>query len=733
MKRIIEKLKFDTVVIGGGVAGICAAVAAARHGCTVALICDRPVLGGNASSEVGVNINGAAYNALYSPSVYARETGIVEELKQMIFAYDGCRANRMAGYDAAFFELVYSQKNLTVFLYTTAQDVKTAKGKITEVLCYQIFSERIFEISGDIFVDATGDGLPGALAGAEFMRGSEGKDEFGETLAPPKKTKYTNGGTLMFYSRDTGKPVKYTRPDFAHDITKLPFFKGIGTKHRKIFRADDGNFYGLWWVEYGGHLDTITDNEDIVLELRKLVYGFWDYIKNGGEFDKTENLILERVCPVIGKRESRRFVGDYILSQNDLVTKKEFADAAFMGGWPMDVHADYGIYDDDYATHWNFVPGMYNAPFRCLYSKNVPNLMFAGRNISATRVANGSARVIGTCAAEGQAVGTAAALCKKYSLAPREVGSKKIGELQTQLIKDDQTLMGYKENFDLKNLKIETSSQKALDNPCFDKTRVLDKALCLGLPLEKELKSYKIKVKNNSNVEQQLTYRILTGTLPECYMPDREVAGRVIKVAAAFAGLVTIDMGIDVGTDGKLYTVFEANPSLAVYVSEHEVTGAPSFTLWQKEPDGRDPRTFVLTRIYDNIGFTDVTPQQNLYVGCNVFSGYSRPHKTPNLWISGGTDNEYLAATFEPRHASEIRLVFNTDLAEDIIRRQCKKTIKDYRLEITHDKGVEVVTITDNFRRMNTFAVDKKISGVKFVPLSNYGAPNFELFSIKIY
>lgn len=733
MERNIEKLQFDLVVIGAGIAGMTAAIAAARHGLRVALIGDRPVPGGNASTEVGVNINGAAYNAFYSPSVYARETGIVEEIKQKLFRYDGCRANRMAGYDAALLEMLYQESNLSLYLNTSAQKVRMDGVVIRSVSCIQLMSERLFEFEAEMFIDASGDGLVGAQAGAEYMKGSEAKAQYGESLAPDVPNLCTNGGTLMFYSRDVGHPVAYKRPAFAHDITKLDFFKNLGTKHRVINRSHDGNFYGLWWVEYGGHLDTVTDNEEIVLELRRLVYGFWDYIKNSGDFPNVDNLILERVCPVIGKRESRRFVGDYVLSQNDLIEKTDFKDAVFMGGWPMDVHANKGIYDDDYATHWNFVPGMYNGPFRSLYSKNIKNLMFAGRNISATRVANGSTRVIGTCAATGQAVGTAAAVCKSKGVFPKELSGEDIALLQKILIKDDQTLVGYKEKFEIENAKIKTSSVHILENNNYTHVRPLEKPLCLALPLVKRLDGFQVKIKNLSEKPQVLKYRFLTGSLPECYLPEAEVKADAVEVSAKYDGFIKIFAELSVGADGKLYCVFEQNEALQIYCHSDECTGAPTFRLWEKEPDLRDPRRFVLTRIYDNIAFDKVTPVQSLYEGENVISGYSRPYGHPNLWMSKSDKDEYLELSFDAKRVGEVQLVFNTDLAEDIIRRQCTKTIRAYTLILSGDGFRREIEVKDNYDRVNIHQVDAVLDKVVFVPKQTYGAPHFELFSIKVY
>ncbi|HEY8444262.1 MAG TPA: FAD-dependent oxidoreductase [Clostridia bacterium] len=729
----MESYTYDIVVIGGGLSGISAAVAAARLGSKVALIGNRPVLGGNASTEVGININGAAYNALYSPSVYARETGIIEEIKQLIYQYDGYSTQKMAGVDAALFDIVEREKNIDLYLNTHAYKVDCQDEQIKSVTCLVIGSEREIQFFGDIFIDCTGDGVVGALAGAKFRVGSEGYDEYKESLAPEKPQPYVNGTTLMFNTIDTGKPEVFVRPEFAYDITKMPFFEDLGKKHRTFYKDRMGTYQGFWWVEYGGHLDTIKDNEAIVKELRKIVYGLWDYIKNSGKFEGVENLRLVRVGSVPGKRESRRFIGDYVLNQNDIIEKREFEDSAYIGGWPMDVHANFGIYDKDYATHWNFVPGMYNAPYRTLYSVNIRNLMFAGRNTSCTRVANGSTRVMGTCAAAGQAAGTAAHLCVKHQVKPRDITHKYIKELQKILLKNDQTLMGYREVYDITNAKAVSNSVKKYQNNDYAYTIPLQKARVIAFPVEERLDSVKIKVKNLADQEQTLTYKVLTGDLPECYMPVREEQVKSVKIEPGFDGLVKFEVNQKAGKDRKVYVVLEQNDNLALYFNKHEVTGVPSFTCYEKQPDARDPRRFVLTRTYDNIAFEEVLPECDIFNPQNVLSGYNRPYGLPNIWISEGKDNVQLEITLDEKFIDEIRLVFNTDLAEDIIYNRCPKLIKAYKLIVQGSDGAKEIEVNNNFHRVNVHKIGIKADKIILKPLENYGSKDYEVFGVKIY
>lgn len=153
----------------------------------------------------------------------------------------------------------------------------------------------------------------------------------------------------------------YHKPAFAHDFASMDFFRSIGKPglFRDFYRVGN-TFHTLWWVEFGGTIDAIRDNEEVSLELRRLIYGLWDYIKNGGDFDDVDNLELEFVSPLVGKRESRRLMGDYVLSQNDILTQRDFEDAVTYGGWPMDVHTPGGIYDvDEPASTFYYVPAFY--------------------------------------------------------------------------------------------------------------------------------------------------------------------------------------------------------------------------------------------------------------------------------------------------------------------------------------------------------------------------------------
>lgn len=727
-----QQKHYDVAVIGGGLAGISAAVAAARAGCRVALIGDRPVLGGNASSEIGININGACYNALYSPGVYARETGIIEEIKQRIYQYEQYEDCKGAGLDAALLDTVHLEPNIELFLNTYAYDCECRDDAIVAVLCGQLTTERQFRIAAEIFIDASGDGGIAYRAGARYVLGSEARDTFGESLAPTVATPYTNGATVMFHTTDTGVRQTYVRPSFAYKIEDMPFCKHLGTRNRTFYRGKDGLFHGLWWVEYGGTCDQIADHEDITFELRRIVYGLWDYIKNSGKFPETATHKLTKVCPLAGKRESRRFVGGYMLNQCDVERKRDFDDAVFVGGWPMDLHAEKGIYDDKPATEWNYVAGMFHVPYRCLYSVNVKNLMFAGRNISASHVANGSIRVMGTCAAGGQAAGTAAAYAVRNGLLPSAIYPAHIGTVQSALLKDDQTILGAREQMPFSEAKATAVGSIVCENAYTDGLLPLDKPHLLALPAVGTVDAVTVFVKNDG-ASETLRYGIWHGTRKENYQPEREVGRGELSVSAGYDGALALPVGLPAGADGKLYLTFEPC-GLRLYTSAEPLTGAPSFRYWSRTPDTHDPRVMVTTRLRDGLAFR-MTPAQAVYEADNAISGYWRPYGMPNIWVAEKSADAYIDVRLPTAaHVGEVRLLFNTDLAEDVVYTRPVKLIRDYRLVVYEADGTQTETVkTGNFERVNRIPIGRSIVGVRVYPLENYGSRYFEIFGIKLY
>lgn len=445
---------FDIVVVGGGLSGMCTAVAAARMGAKVAIVQNRPVFGGNASSEIRMHIVGAN---CHQSKANLRETGILEEL-----LLENKRRNPYASFpqfDVIMWELIRFQPNLTSYLNTNMDDVVVENNSIKAIICHQSTTETELEIHGTIFVDATGHGTLGVMAGGAFREGSESKYEFGEPTAPECPNTDTMGNSIMFVAADRGEPVKFEKPIWANayseeDLIQRPHANEI-TAHAdggEIVKPTEGKNQlpgfsnvdsGYWWIELGGdYKDIIQDSEQIRDDLLKCVYGVWDHLKNVSNHG-VENYDLEWVGMVPGYRESRRLEGDYILTEKDIRANKQFPDAVAYGAWPMDVHVRGGLRDlKEYPSHVYNFDGCYTIPYRCYCSKNLENLMMAGRDISVSKMAFSSVRVMGTCAVGGQAVGTAAAMAVQKGCTPKEIGEQYIWELQQLLLKNDCYIPG---------------------------------------------------------------------------------------------------------------------------------------------------------------------------------------------------------------------------------------------------------------------------------------------------
>lgn len=422
----------DICVIGGGIGGMFTAISAARNGARVTLMHDRPVLGGNASSEIRMWISGAGTRVRD-----LQETGIMEEL-QLENMHRNPKRN-WSIWDVLLYEKVRFEPNIDLILNCTCTDATAENGMIKSVSGFQLTTYIRHEVEAKIFVDSSGDSILAPLVGAEYKVGREAKEEFGEEFGLESADSHTMGMSILLQCRETDHPVEFTPPAWAYDF---PDDDAMNNKPHNIY-AINTNFY---WIELGGMQNSIEDTEEIRDELLKIAFGVWDHMKNHGDHG-AENWELEWVGFLPGKRESRRYVGDYVLTQNDVESCPRFEDTVAFGGWQIDNHLPGGFYlNAKGGAHLQKrrLSEPYSIPLRALYSKNVDNLMFAGRNISASHVAFSSTRVMGTIGVIGQAVGTSAAVAVKYGLLPREAAKEKITEIQKRLMDDDCFLPGFR-------------------------------------------------------------------------------------------------------------------------------------------------------------------------------------------------------------------------------------------------------------------------------------------------
>ncbi|GAA3411277.1 FAD-dependent oxidoreductase [Paenibacillus hodogayensis] len=455
-----ERIVWDTqlLVAGGGVTGVVAAIAAARNGAQVVLCQDRPVLGGNASSEIRMNISGASAIGK-ELETERRESGILEEIMLECSVRNPQRSASML--DLILYEKCRAERNLTLLLNTTVVGAAMEGDTIQTVTAVRESTEDEFEIQAVLYADCTGDGRLGHEAKAAYTTGREGADEYGESGANANRDAYRLGSSLLFTSRDMGKPMAFTAPEWARTFSEEDL----------RFRNHSTWEYGYWWVEFGGILDTIKDNERIRDELLAIMLGVWDHIKNSGHHPESANWALDWFGFLPGKRESRRFLGQHVLTQNDLEQAADFEDAIAYGGWSMDTHPPEGIdAKGEQPCHQPYTPYLYSIPLRSMISRNVSNLMFAGRNLSATHMAFSSTRVMGTCATMGEGLGTfaATALARKLSLRQAWTDPEVVKAAQQQLLRQGAFLPGYRLTRNLaRSARITASSEQAAGRAAF--------------------------------------------------------------------------------------------------------------------------------------------------------------------------------------------------------------------------------------------------------------------------
>ena len=434
--RTVE-YKTDLCVIGGGMSGLCCAISAARKGIKVVLIHDRAVLGGNASSEIRMWIGGCHGKD-------NREGGIIEEILLENFYQNPSLKYPL--WDSVLYQKAVEEENITLLLNSSCLDCEMNNNKIRSVKAWQSNAETFHVVEAEYFADCSGDSVLSTLTGAEFMYGRESKSDFDESIPPDIGDKKTMGMSCLFQIRETENYVPFTPPKWAYKYTSdedLPF-----KDHNK-----ENNF---WWIEVGGEWDCIHETDRCREELLKICYGVWDHMKNHGDHG-VENWELEWIGFLPGKRESRRYVGKYIVNQNDVENEGRFHDIVAYAGWSMDDHFPEGFYyKKGYPTIFHPAPAPWGLPLRCMISKNIENLCFAGRNISVTHAALSSSRVMATCSILGQALGTAVAQSVKDNVCLENVDIEK---LQQTLMADDCFIPWHKRKLPELTEKAQCSSE----------------------------------------------------------------------------------------------------------------------------------------------------------------------------------------------------------------------------------------------------------------------------------
>ncbi len=746
--RTVEQ-KADLAVIGGGISGVSAAVSAARSGLRVVLVHDRPVLGGNASSEVRLWILGATSH-MGNNNRWAREGGIMEEiLVENIFRNP--EGNPVI-FDTILLEKICLEPNITLLLNTAVFEVdKRDDVTIGSVSAFCSQNQTMYLIPAPLFVDASGDGVLGFLAGAAFRMGAEPASEFNEKFAPSKEYGELLGHSIYFYSKDTGRPVRYKAPSFAlKDISTIPRYK--------TFNAKD---FGckLWWIEYGGRLDTVLETETIKWELWKVIYGVWDHIKNSGEFPEAENLTLEWVGMIPGKRESRRFEGDYILIQQDVVEQRQHDDAVAYGGWSIDLHPADGVFSEKPGCNQWHSKGIYQIPYRCMYSKNISNLFFAGRIISASHVAFGSSRVMATGGLVGQAVGTAAGLCLANNTHPRGLLEKGlIGDLQQLLLKRGVFIPGLaiKNSNDL----CATADLKASSTLHFTGFEESDDFISLTSSVAQMLPLVpgsvpSIKLCCRASEETTLHIELRTSVQRTNHTPERILEKLSVELKPG-SNELKLNFGCLMTDEAYAYLTFMANPVVSLGYSQQRVSGVlslfnhinPAVSNYGKqaptEDIGVDAFEFWCPKRRPqgkNLAVQLVLDQKVFDVK-NILNGIDRPTHHPNAWVADLHDPSPVINLHwsEKKEIRTIEIMLDTDFdhpMESVLMGHPEHVmpfcVRDFYVQ--DEQGEVIWQVTDNHHSLQRITLDKPCTTGRLSFHFSHPGPNIPaaVFAIRCY
>jgi len=764
MKTVREQ--YDVAVCGGGLAGFCAAVAAARHGAKTCLIHDRPVFGGNSSSEIRVTPHGAA--AFHA---YARETGIVSELliEERARNHEPIVENGWTNsvWDLTMYDLAMATPNLTFHLNTSVTGVvMQSSTRIAEVLCETINAEIHRIIAADTFIDCTGDGRVAAEAGCEWRMGSEGSGEYNEPHAPTTGNDDVMGSSLHFKSKDVGYPAPFVAPPWAVKYDDPAFFYEQGREPKELKS-------GYWWIEIGVPWDTIHQNEEIRHELTRHVLGIWDWIKNKDPLtkDAAANLSLDWIGQIPGKRESRRIVGQYWMTEHDIQDKKVFTDEVAFGGWFIDLHTPGGLlaktseaasaqgYDETSEYAEKSYAGPYGIPLRALIARDVENLMMAGRNVSATHAALATIRVMGTTALMGEAVGTAAALRQRKDCTLLKIASDHIHELQQMLLRGGCFLPNVRavDPLDLAQAAIVTASSSALLRGVSPDSKGFHEGLSIwrdqAKPVHEDLhhrrgqwiaigndslESVAVFLSNESSKVQAVNAQLFSVESIWDYRaePGQPLAQTTLQVHPGADQWVSWPVGLKNLHSGQYVRLdLLANPAIKWHIAGRIEPGHMSAFQMSDTRMRRYGSGVTLS--------FKVEPPQNCFGPENVLSGESRPHVFTNLWRSDPDLPlpQWLQLTWKaPQPIASVELSFPGHLIREYHAYapfyrdpQCPR---DYCIEAEIDgRWTTVEKVEGNYQRRRQHILQPTVTSrcLRIVVFATNGDPSAAIYEVRIY
>ncbi|MFV0413722.1 MAG: FAD-dependent oxidoreductase [Oscillospiraceae bacterium] len=721
----MEQIAADIVVIGAGPAGVTAAVTAARMGSRVALVTNRPVLGGNSSSEIRVWTRGATG----AGNLFAEEMGIWGDFK-MRNLYANLEGNPIF-WDQVLLDACQQQSNISLFLNTCAIEVTMQENRVKSVQGWQMNSERELLFTGEIFIDATGDGMLGARAGVPFYMGKEPKSMYNEEQAPAVAKTDTQGCTLFYYVKRTEAPVKFVAPKMAYGIEHVADLVNRGGR---VVKEDFGGS-DYWWFEYGGKLNTIADMQSIGLELNRLAMGVWNYIKNSGKFN-ADCLTLEWMGSLPGKRESRRMITDYVVTQNDIMQNRKFYDGAFYGGWYMDFHPSGGIFAGD-ENCIQLPAGVYQMPLRCLYNSTVPNLLFAGRDIGASHAAFSSSRIMNTCALSGQAAAALAHYCTANKILADEIGQKQAAEIRQSLLRDDMFVPGFA-NEDPQDLARAASAEasSSFNGSCgvAAGNMQVSEAAFITFPAVPGLETVEICCSAGEGTVLQGSWHVAKLPSRNAYGPA--VGGCEIPVPQGQKQWVALPLPV-LEEACFLTLVLRQNRALVLHTEENQRTG---FLCGHKELS-----VYHYPCVKGAFG--------GVYGAQNINNGQSRPYNQPNLWVAGGEKEPHFSLRWEqPQTIRELRLSFNPDLAKEIPSSKAAVWAEDHKFtarpgmppelakefvvyaESPAGKWQQIAHRRENWQRMAIVQLPAPVqtNAVRVVFVQTYGGPA-QVFEARVY
>ncbi|WP_420114980.1 FAD-dependent oxidoreductase, partial [Pseudactinotalea sp.] len=496
--------------------------------------------------------------------------------------------------------------------------------------------------------------------------------------------------------------------------------------------------------------DVVTDNEAIRDELQAVCYGIWDHIKNSGEFD-ADTLTLEWVGSVPGKREYRRFVGDHVLTQHDVLGQTEFEDRVAFGGWSIDLHPAGGVYASEPGSrHW-YSDGVYHIPLRSLYSRNVSNMWMAGRDISATHVAFGTTRVMATCAVIGEAAGLAAALGVQHDLSPRELAGESFEVVRRALVRTDASVVGVEHSDPADHAltaAVTTSSTLAsivVDSPAA--THELSTPLGIVLPVHPELDGLEVLL--DSEGARDLVVELHATSMPQNYLPDSLLESMTVPVPDGEKQWVTVPLRWSPRGDVCNAFIVIRGEGLRAHMSADYPSGLLAYRLRNDPPPDANQEWRPWKPYEDRLVPCLRVERTEAYRASNVVGGYARPYGGPQLWSSQPLSQDPAPrlelSWSEPAEFGEVTLVLDDDVDLDLINLHHHTTereiiptlVRDYRLEaVMPDGGTRVLAdVTDNRVRHRRHRFDEPVtaSAVRLVVTTTNGAPCAHVVSLRAW